>query len=82
MAYSIYIKLMFTTAGCFENAILLQLPGFTFASSFPYSNCVILVKSKFLSLCKTNKQTIVRGEASLLHGLQRLRIRSRRLPVA
>ena len=56
MAYSIYIKLMFTTVGCFENAILLQLPGFTSASSFPYSNCVILVvRSKFLSLCKTNK---------------------------
>ena len=58
MAYSIYIKHMFTTVGCFEDAMLLQLPGFTFASSFPYSNCVILVvRSQFLSLCETNKQT-------------------------
>ena len=58
MAYSIYIKHMFTTVGCFEDAMLLQLPGLTFASSFPYSNCVILVvRSQFLSLCKTNKQT-------------------------
>jgi len=56
MAYSIYIKHMFTTVSCFEDAILLQLLGFTFASSFPYSNCVILVvRSQFLSLCKTNK---------------------------
>ena len=35
-AYSIYIKHMFTTVGCFEDALLLQLPGFTFAISFPY----------------------------------------------
>ena len=50
MAYSIYIKHMFTTV------TLLELPGFTFAGSFPYSNCVILVvRSKFLSLCKRNK---------------------------
>ena len=56
MAYSIYIKHMFTTIGCFEDAMLLQLPGFTFVSSSPYSNCAILVvRSKFLSLCKTNK---------------------------
>ena len=66
MAYSIYIKHMFTTVGCFEDAMLLQLPGFTFASSFPYSNCVILVvRSQFLSLCKTNKQTTLRAEASV-----------------
>ena len=46
--------------------MLLQLPGFTFASSFPYSNCVILVvRSQFLSLCKTNKQTTLRAEASV-----------------
>ena len=66
MAYSIYIKHMFTTVGCFEDTMLLQLPGFTFASSFPYSNCVILVvRSQFLSLCKTNKQTTLRAEASV-----------------
>ena len=66
MAYSIYIKHMFTTVGCFEDAMLLQLPGFTFASSFPYSNCVILVvRSQFLSLCKTNKQTTLRAEVSV-----------------
>ena len=66
MAYSIYIKHMFTTVGCFKNAMLLQLPRFTFASSFPYSNCVILVvRSQFLSLCKTNKQTTLRAEASV-----------------
>ena len=66
MAYSIYIKHMFTTVGCFEDAMLLQLPRFTFASSFPYSNCVILVvRSQFLSLCKTNKQTTLRAEASV-----------------
>ena len=56
MAYSIYIKHMFTTIGCFEDAMLLQLPGFTFASSFPYSNCVILVNF-FLCAKQTNKQT-------------------------
>ena len=66
MAYSIYIKHMFTTVGCFEDTMLLQLPGFTFASSFPYSNCVILVvRSQFLSLCKTNKQTTLRAEFSV-----------------
>ena len=65
MAYSIYIKHMFRTVGCFENAILLHLPGFTVASSFPYTNCVILVRSKFLSLCKTNKQTTLRAEIFL-----------------
>ena len=54
MAYSIYIKHMFTTIGCFEDAMLLQLPGFTFASSFPYSNCVILVNF-FLCAKQTNK---------------------------
>ena len=53
MAYSIYIKHMFTTVGCFEDAILLQLPGLNF----------------FLCAKQTNKQTTVQAEVSILHGL-------------
>ena len=62
MAYSIYIKHMFTTVGCFEDAMLLQLPGFTFASSFPYSN---LSSEVSISFFVQNKQTTLRAEASV-----------------